>query len=118
MVNRFHFQDPDENVDIMWDGVITFSPFSYNGNNVNDKRRLAIIEYDSSQVDDSLVDRFVNNYSHHSFIRITPTKAVELLNEWYPIDETVFEPIDGTQYFELDSDEFTIIDERVRKEDI
>jgi hypothetical protein len=68
------------------------------GNTNNDKRILGIIEYDDSF---TKIDRYIDNYSSYSFVRITPEKALELCNEWM-----------GEGMFELGSDGFTLIDNR------
>ena len=72
----------------------------------HDKRLLAIIEYPENVYEQEELDKMYNSISSWVAIKIKPTKAVELCNEWYPAHEG------EDPYFELDSDGFTIVDNR------
>ncbi len=85
---------------------ITCTELSY-GYVANDKRLLAIIEYDDSQYEQEEIDKMYASIAPWVATKITPTKAVELCNVWYPLQEG-----DTEAYFSLAEDDFSIIDNR------
>jgi len=99
--NRF-IVHPTFEIKELWNGVISFKETSY-GNTETDKRYLGIIEYDDN-LKQEVLDRFIFNFSKNAMFIITPEKALELCNEWYG------------NYFELNKDGFTLIDNRPEEE--
>ena len=116
--NRFEirhnvFADPDNSINRLWE-LITFTGLPYGEVQLathKDMRRIAILEYDDNDINSDVFTKFMNNYSNFCFTEETPTKIIELLNEWYPNSE-------GENYFSLDSDGFTIIDNKPIPEDL
>ena len=96
-------QDPYNAVHNLWVSgnkpLINYTEFGY-GCTENDARMLAYIEYDDAIMDEELLERFRLNFCYHAFKFITEEKALELVIEWHG------------EYFELDTDGFTIIDNR------
>lgn len=93
----------DSNVYMNWNyetNPITCQTLGY-GNTNNDKRQLAIIEIPDNVYNSDVIERFWRSLDVFAAEQITPTKALELCNEWYGIDS-----------FELDVDGFTLIDKR------
>ena len=84
---------------------ITCTELSY-GYVEMDKRLLAIIEYTDGDYDTEDIDKMYNSMIPWVATQITPTKAVELCNGWYPAPEG------EDDYFTLDVDGFTLIDGR------
>ncbi len=100
--------DISANINNNWDyegRKITCTELSY-GNVDTDKRLLAIVSYDDSQYDKVDIEKMYSSVASWVATKITPTKAVELCNKWYP------SPEGEDDYFSLDSDDFTIVDDR------
>ena len=80
------------------------------GNASDDKRQLAIIEIPEDVYNNDVLNRFWRSLDVFASEQITPTEALNLCNEWYSNSEL----IEGkTTPFELDEDEFTLIDNRL-----
>jgi len=94
-----NFSHPDNAITALWNGIIDFQPLH---NGMEDERHIATIEYAD---DFTKQDRFVNNFSDYSIVRISIDKALELLIRWY-----------GEGSFTLDADGFTLIDNRPKEE--
>lgn len=98
-------------------GSVTETPYT-GGNLGADPRYLGIIETNKwAQLNTQLpegvtpLDLIKQNLSPFSITMITPARALELCNVWYPVkagDEAQF----PNGYFELDVDGFTIVDNR------
>lgn len=105
---------PTESVNRLWKDVISFQETSIVGTN-GDARMLGIVEYDD-KYQDEFENKFLMNYDYHCMLEVTVNKALELANRWYP----QFEADDGTMTdsFVLDTDGFTLIDQRPVEEDM
>lgn len=88
---------------------VTTTELNY-GNTETDKRRLGIVEYDDTEFLQKHKDRYIVEGSPFGVTFKTPQEAVDLCNEWYPA------PGSEADYFELGSDDFTIIDNRPEEE--
>jgi len=71
-----------------------------------DKRLLAIIEYDDTYYDSEAIKRLTDSLLPWAYTEINANKALSLCNEWYPAPEG------EADYFTLDTDGFTLIDNR------
>ena len=94
------FSHPEDGIKALWNGVVEFKHV-LSGNEKVDMRNLATIEYAS---DFDKVDRFLNNFGSYSLVSITKEKALALAIEWHG------------EYFQFDTDGFTIIDNRPQPE--
>lgn len=97
--------DPSDAINHLWN-KITFTETAL-GNLPDDRRFVGIIEYDDTEVSTEAFERFIKNFAYHCFCEVTPEKTLSLCNKWYPKKET-----DTEDLFELDSDNFTLIDKR------
>lgn len=101
----------DANIELNWNyetNPITIETSGY-GNVSFDKRHLAILDIPDNVYNADVIDRFYRSLDVFAAEQITPTKALELCNEWYanaPLIEGKTTP------FELDTDGFTLIDNR------
>lgn len=93
-----------------WEENITDKGTSINGTGI-DHRHLAVLSWDDSTTNSVKIQDFKTNMGVFAFKQKTVNEALALANTWYPVksgDEASFP--DG--YFELDTDNFTIIDNR------
>ena len=98
-VNKHLFEHPDGKLEALWKDITMINqPYS------GDLRHVAIIEYEN--LSDNAWGRFLNNFSEFAFFEETPNRIIELLTEWYG------------DYFSLDEDGFTIIDERPKEDEL
>lgn len=79
---------------------VTFTETEYY-NNTDIYEYIGIMEGDESDINGS-----ITYFSSHEINLKTPAQIITLLNSWYG------------NYFTLDSDDFTIIDDRPEEEDI
>jgi len=103
--------DLDHSIEKLWqnDSInIEIANTGY-GNTSSDARIIARLTY-PEDLDDSVKERFLKNYAYHCMTEISDTKALELLNGWYPSPDGV------DNYFTLNSDG-DIIDGRLVEED-
>ena len=109
-LNRQEGRHIDANIELNWsyeDNPITCEVLGY-GNTNNDKRQLAILDIPEIY-DEDVISRFYRSLDVFAVEQILPTKALSLCNEWYADSEL----IKGKETpFELDVDEFTLIDNR------
>lgn len=104
-MNNTLYIDPDYAIQHLW-FKINFTPLGYGEIPNEDMRMLAIIEYDETEITVEVLNKFYTNFSMFCFTESTPQNAVELCNKWYPAPEG------EDNYFSLDTDGFTIIDNR------
>jgi len=105
-VNKNNKADPSQAFNELWGEEFTLHEYGLMGEPVNDSRILATIEYDETELPQKVFDRMMSNFSYHSFVKITADYACELCNEWY-----------GDDTFELDEDNFTLVDLRPEEEE-
>lgn len=109
-ISRTEGRHIDANIKLNWNyetNPITIETLGY-GNIESDKRHLAILDIPESY-DVDVVDRFYRSLDVFAIAPITPQKALTLCNEWY-VDAPLIEG--KTTPFELDTDGFTLIDNR------
>lgn len=97
--------DPSDAISHLW-SKIKFTETDI-GNQPDDRRFIGMVEYDDAEVSVEAFDRFIKNFAYHCFSEVTPEKTLRLCNRWYPKKET-----DETDLFELDTDNFTLVDKR------
>ena len=108
-LTRNNREDPTNAMNYLWKDIFSITETAYNGLGNSDARFIAILEYEDT-VEQKLIDRMMLNFTYHMFTMVTPEKALEFCNEWYPSDTDA--------YFALDSDNFTLIDNRPVEEDL
>jgi hypothetical protein len=104
-VRKNEYEHPDKAVHSLWNNVLTYAETSYSGG-TNDLRHVALVEYDEAKLSNTAFQRFLFNFSEYAFYVETPNRIIELLTEWYG------------DYFELDTDGITIIDNRPKEEEM
>lgn len=101
----------DANINNNWNyenNPITIEVLGY-GNTNTDKRQLAIIDIPDEVYSESVLNRFWRSLDVFACEQILPIKALSLCNEWYADGEL----IEGKETpFELDEDNFSLIDNR------
>ena len=74
-----------------------------------DKRLIAIVEYDDENYSEEVINRAYQSLMPWLAMKKTPEEIIALLNEWYPSE--------GDDYFSLDEDGFSIVDNRPSPEE-
>lgn len=94
LVNAKHLVDPGYMIENTFP-FMTLHETPYNGgdraDDRRDKRFIAGIRYDDSEVDTVIRDRFLRVTSMFGTELVSQTKVKELLDRWYPNDGTRFE---------------------------
>jgi len=104
------WQDIHDELNELWMNVFTIVYLDIDGRNITDARRLAILECDSQATYDKLIDRLIENMGKYALRVIDVDTALTHANEWYPAPEG------EDPYFSLDTDGFTLIDNRPKDE--